>query len=112
MTETTMTTFAIARLDEVRMGPEIVAYLEAIDATLAPFGGRFRVHGGPYELIEGHWSGDVVSVEFPDRAAARAWYSSPGYQAILPLRTENSSSDVIFIDAVSEDHRATDILQG
>jgi uncharacterized protein (DUF1330 family) len=107
-----MPTFAIARLENVRMGPEIVQYLERIDATLAPFGGRFRVHGGPYEVVEGSWSGDVVVLEFPDRRAARSWYESPAYRDILPLRTEHASSDVIFIDTVAEDHRATDILGG
>ena len=105
-----MTTFAIARLVDVTMGPEIVEYLERIDATLAPFRGRFRVHGGPYDVVEGNWSGDVVVLEFPDRGAAREWYASAAYQAILPLRTNNSSCDVIFIDTVSDDHRATDIL--
>jgi uncharacterized protein (DUF1330 family) len=105
-----MPTFAIARIENVVMGPEIVAYLERIDATLAPFEGRFVVHGGPYDRLEGHWSGDVVIIAFPDRERARAWYDSPAYRAILPLRTANSTADVILIDAVAADHRATDIL--
>ena len=105
-----MVTFAIARLDDVRMGPDIVAYLTRIDATLAPFGGRFRVHGGPYDSLEGSWSGDVVVIEFPDRAAARDWYGSAAYRAILPLRTRNSRGDVILIDSVPDGHAAADIL--
>lgn len=43
-------------------------------------------------------------------AAARAWYASPAYQKVLPLRTRNSEGDVILIDGVGSDHRATDIL--
>jgi uncharacterized protein (DUF1330 family) len=105
-----MPTFVLARLEAVKLGPEIVAYLERIDGTLAPFGGRYRVHGGPYDVAEGSWSGDVVILEFPDRAAARSWYASPAYRAILPLRTANASADVIFIDTVPDEHRATDIL--
>jgi uncharacterized protein (DUF1330 family) len=35
------------------MGPDIVAYVEAIDATLAPFNGRFLVHGGEKTILEG-----------------------------------------------------------
>ena len=38
--------YAVAILHEVELGPEIVTYLERIDATLAPFGGRFIIHGG------------------------------------------------------------------
>ena len=31
---------------------------------------------------------------------ARRWYDSPEYQAILPLRTDNAISDVIFVEGV------------
>lgn len=105
-----MTSYAVAHLRDVQLGPDIVAYLQAIDATLAPFGGRFLIHGGEKELLEGTWPGDLIVIGFPDRAAARAWYASPAYQAILPLRTRNSTGDIILIDGVGDDHRATDIL--
>lgn len=105
-----MTSYAVAHLRDVQLGPDIVAYLRAIDATLAPFGGRFLIHGGEKELLEGTWPGDLIVIGFPDRAAARAWYASPAYQAILPLRTRNSTGDIILIDGVGDDHRATDIL--
>ena len=105
-----MTTLAIARLEDVRMGPEIATYLARIDETLTPFGGRFQVHGGTYERVEGNWTGDLVVVSFPDRKAALAWYASPAYQEILPLRTENARCDVILVDTVPDDYRAADFL--
>jgi uncharacterized protein (DUF1330 family) len=37
----------------VTIGPAIAEYLERIDATLAPFGGRFAGHGGEVEVLEG-----------------------------------------------------------
>lgn len=105
-----MPTYAVARLRDVTIGTDIVAYLERIDATLAPFGGRFVVHGGPYEVLEGEFSGDLVIIAFPDRERARSWYESAAYREIKELRTRNSTSDVIFIDTVPDDHRATDVL--
>jgi uncharacterized protein (DUF1330 family) len=105
-----MKAYAVAHLRDVSMGPEIVAYLERIDATLAPFGGRFLIHGGRPDVLEGAFDGDLVVVAFPDRARARAWYASPAYGAIKALRIENSRGDVILIDGVPEDHRATDVL--
>jgi uncharacterized protein (DUF1330 family) len=108
-----MTTYAIAQLRNVTMGPDILAYLQAIDATMDPFGGRFVLHGdGNKRVLEGSFSGDLVMIAFPDRAAAEGWYDSPAYRAILPLRTENSDGDVILMDGVGSDHRATDILKG
>ncbi len=105
-----MSTYAVAHLRDVIMGSDIIAYLERIDATLAPFGGRFLVHGGHVELLEGNLLGDLIIIAFPDREQARKWYTSPAYQAILPLRANNSAGDVILIDTVADDHRATDIL--
>ncbi|NED98550.1 DUF1330 domain-containing protein [Phytoactinopolyspora halotolerans] len=102
--------YAIAHLGEVRMGEEIVSYLRGIDATLAPFGGRFIVHGGAPTVLEGTWSGDLVMIEFPDRDSALAWYESEAYQRILPLRTRNASGPVIVMEGVGADHVATDIL--
>ena len=78
-----MTAYAVAHMRRVTMGPAIVEYLERIDATLAPFGGRFIVHGGDFERLEGSWPGNLIVIEFPDRARARAWYDSEAYQAIV-----------------------------
>jgi len=105
-----MPAYAVGHLHDVNVGPEIVAYLRRIDDTLAPFHGRFIIHGGPVTAVEGAWSGDLIVIAFPDMASARAWYDSPAYREILPLRTRNARGDVFFIDGVSPDHRATDIL--
>ena len=105
-----MQTYAVAHMYKVRMGPDIVEYLQRIDATLTPFGGRFLVHGDPVEVIEGEWPGHLIVIEFPDRRNAQAWYRSPDYQEIVRLRTGNSDSDVVFVDGVPADHRATDVL--
>ena len=105
-----MATLAIAHLRNVAVGPAIIDYLERIDATLAPFGGYFLLHGNPVEPLEGNWTGDLVAIAFPDRVAARAWYRSEAYQAILRLRTDNSEGDTFFVDTVEKDHRATDVL--
>jgi uncharacterized protein (DUF1330 family) len=105
-----MVAYAVAHMRQVSMGPAIVEYLHRIDATLAPFRGRFLVHGGEFDLLEGEWPGHLIVIEFPDRAQANAWYGSPAYRSILPLRTENSQSDVILIDRVAQPHKATDVL--
>ena len=105
-----MPSYAVAHMRSVNIGPAIVEYLQRIDATLEPFGGRFLVHGGKAEVLEGSWSGNLIVIEFPDRARAKAWYESPAYQEILRLRTDNSESDTFFVDGVSEGHRATDVL--
>lgn len=105
-----MPAYAVAHLRNVVMGSEIVDYLERIDATLAPYQGRFLVHGGKVDVLEGHWPGDLIVIEFPDKEHARSWYASDAYQRILRLRTDNADGDVILADGVSASHRATDVL--
>ncbi|QPM92171.1 DUF1330 domain-containing protein [Pseudooceanicola algae] len=105
-----MTCYAIGHLRTVEMGPEIVAYLKGIDATLAPFDGRFIIHGGGKHHFEGTFAGDLIIIEFPDLRQAQGWYASPAYRAILPLRTENAEGEVFLIEGVGTDHKATDIL--
>ena len=105
-----MPAYAAANLGKVELGPEIIAYVEQIDATLAPFGGRFLIHGGAKTVLEGRWPGDLIVIEFPDRPTAQAWYQSAAYQRILPLRKDHAEGDVIIVDGVPPGHRATDIL--
>ena len=101
-----MTAYAVAHLRRVDQNAEIVEYLRRIDDTLDPFGGRFTVHGTLPEVLEGEWPGFLVVIAFPHPAAARAWYDSPAYREILPLRTRNSDGATVLVDGVSEGYRA------
>lgn len=104
------TAYAIAYLRNVDFGDAIIDYLSRIDATLAPFGGRFLVHGGEVAGVEGEWDGDVIVIGFPDRESARGWYGSPAYQEILPLRTGHSEGIAAIVSGVPSDYQATDGL--
>ena len=101
-----MPAYAICNLTETRFGPEIADYLRRIDATLAPFQGRFLVHSGRIDVLEGDWRGALILLEFPDAASAHAWYDSPAYQAILPLRTNHSDGNACIVEGVPVDYRA------
>lgn len=106
-----MIAYAIGWLKNLTPGPEIIHYIENIDATLVPYGGKFRVHGKRPEVIEGEWNGDFVLIEFPSMKAARNWYASEAYSALIPLRAQNSESVVFLIDGVDDTYRAIDFLK-
>lgn len=106
-----MSAYGFAYLWNVDVGPGIVEYLQRIDETLAPFGGRFIAHGGTIEHLEGSLpEGAAIILEFPDLARARDWYASPAYAAIKALRTDNAEGHLFLVDGVSADHKATDVL--
>lgn len=107
---TTAPAFAIGYLRDIRMGEDIIRYMERIDETLAPFAGEFVVHGGALSPREGEWDGDLIIIRFPSTDAASAWYDSPAYQEILPLRTANSDGIVTIVEGVLPGHRGVDKL--
>ncbi|MFC7672969.1 DUF1330 domain-containing protein [Mycolicibacterium sp. GCM10028919] len=108
--------YAVAYLRDVDFNEEIIRYMREIDATLAPFGGEFIVHGGRLTAVEGEWDGTLVIIRFPDPDAATRWYESPGYQRILPLRLDNSSSIAALVEGVAPGHsgakRVAELLGG
>lgn len=105
-----MKAYAIAFVRTCELNAEIVEYLQRIDATLDPFGGRFVVHGGGAESVEGDEALDVIVIEFPGRDERGAWWDSPDYQEILPLRNRNMKADVAFVDGVPAGYRGADSL--
>lgn len=97
-----MTAYAIANLHVAAPHPDIAEYIERITDTFAPYGGRFLVHATKHEVKEGSWPGGVVMIAFPDIDRARAWWDSPEYQEIAPLRSRHIDGDIILIDGVPE----------
>ena len=79
----------------------VAEYGSKVEETIQAFGGQFLVRGGDISYREGEKLGDTdVVVEFPDRESAMAWEESEQYQAILPGRTENTTTYLIIIDGV------------
>ncbi|WP_374775936.1 DUF1330 domain-containing protein [Streptomyces sp. NBC_01310] len=101
-----MTAYAIGHIRPDTMNEDVLRYIEEIQATMDPFGGRFLVHGKEVEVMEGPWPGTVVVIGFPDMDRARAWYDSPAYQALLPLRTAHIQGEVILVEGVPADYDA------
>ncbi|MGW9029554.1 DUF1330 domain-containing protein [Streptomyces sp. NPDC055722] len=95
-----MPAYAIAHLQEAAPHPEIAEYIERITATFEPYGGRFLVHAAQHEVKEGSWPGHVVVIAFPGIDEARAWWDSPQYQEIAPLRSRHIESDIILVPGV------------
>lgn len=52
-TMTRPASYAVALLRDVQFGGPLQDYLTGIDATLAPFGGSFLIHGGSPRTVEG-----------------------------------------------------------
>lgn len=98
-----MPAYVIVGID-VTHPEEIGEYALGVPATLEPYGGRFVVRGGPYEVMEGAWDiGKVVIFEFPNADHAKAWHASDAYQAIVPLRQQHAKTHFfLLVDGVDD----------
>jgi uncharacterized protein (DUF1330 family) len=74
-------------------------YTARVIETLAPHGGEFIVRGGRTTVLEGEMPhARHVVIRFPDRASAEAWYNSPAYQEIVPIRQAHSTGVLMIAD--------------
>jgi uncharacterized protein (DUF1330 family) len=63
------------------------------------FGGRFLVRSDRVELLEGVSCGPrLVVIEFPSTEAARAYYHSPDYQRLAPIRQRSCETTLILAE--------------
>ncbi|TDH22980.1 DUF1330 domain-containing protein [Segetibacter sp. 3557_3] len=76
-------------------------YKKLTPASLLPFNGKFIVRGGQAEVLEGNEApGRVVVLEFPDVAAAKAWWNSPEYARAREIRQRNATTQMIVVPGV------------
>lgn len=75
------------------------SYRRDVPATVARYGGRFVVRGGPFEVLEGGWQPKrVIVVEFPTMDALKQWYHSADYKPLLDRRQQASRGNVIAVE--------------
>lgn len=66
-------------------------YQKGAQSSIAEYGGKGLVYDVHPEVVEGESElAATVVLEFPDLESVTAWYNSPGYQAVLPIRLESS----------------------
>jgi uncharacterized protein (DUF1330 family) len=89
------------------IGQHVITDRAAFDDYLAktiPFiekhGGRYLTKAGTHEMLEGDLPSRVVIVEFPNKAAIKAWYNDPGYKPLIPKRHAVTRSTMIAIEGV------------
>jgi uncharacterized protein (DUF1330 family) len=73
-------------------------YSAAVDATFAPFGGRYAVRAAKTISLEGEPNKRVIVIAFPSLEQAQAWYNSPRYREIMPIRHKSAKSRVYIME--------------
>ncbi|HET7206238.1 MAG TPA: DUF1330 domain-containing protein [Terriglobales bacterium] len=71
-------------------------YGEKVPETLAPFNHQYLIRRGKTVSLEGEPPKTIIVIAFDSVEQAQAWYNSPAYNAIKPLR-QNSTNSRLFI---------------
>ncbi|MDT0635707.1 DUF1330 domain-containing protein [Spectribacter hydrogenoxidans] len=74
------------------------AYVEKALPTIIESGGKPLVIQDDPEVIEGQWHGPrTVILEFESVEAARSWYNSAGYQAVVGERHAAAEANAVIV---------------
>lgn len=93
-----MTAYVVARLTITDPGT-YASYSHGFMAAFTPFAGRLLAVEEAPEVIEGEWRCTrTVLLEFPSKAAMKAWYASPAYQDIVQHRLAASTADIVLLE--------------
>jgi uncharacterized protein (DUF1330 family) len=78
--------YIISEADAITDPIAIKKYGEKVPETFAPFEGHYHFLGGKAQSLDGEAPEGIVVIAFDSVEQARAWYYSPAYQAIKPIR--------------------------
>ena len=93
-----MTAYVIFDID-VHAPEQYGAYRELAGPSVAQYGGRYVVRGGPASTLEGAWDPKrVVVLEFDTVEEARTWYDSPAYRAARAIRERAARAEAIIVE--------------
>lgn len=93
-----MPAYVVALIRSIHDPETYKGYVARVEATLAPYGGRFIARQPNPEVLEGHAAPSrAVILEFPSVEQARAWHASPAYQPIMRLRQSASEGALLLL---------------
>ena len=76
-------------------------YGEKVPETLAPFHHSYLVRSSKIQSLEGEApKGGIVVIAFDSAQEARAWYDSPAYAAIRPIRQSAAKSRIYIVEGI------------
>jgi uncharacterized protein (DUF1330 family) len=95
----TIPAYVVVQIQEITDPAAYERYKEMTAPSIAAYGGRYLVRGGPCEVLEGSWRPPrLVVLEFPSPERARAWWNSTEYAATKALRQSSAQSEIVLIE--------------
>jgi uncharacterized protein (DUF1330 family) len=94
-----MVAYFISDQQEVTDPETLKKYGAGVMDTLKHYGGKVIVRDSEPEGVEGDWDPKrVIIVEFADKEALKAWYTSPEYSELLKFRLASAKGNAMMVD--------------
>jgi uncharacterized protein (DUF1330 family) len=105
----TAPTYVISEAETITDPTAVKKYGGKVPETLAPFRGHyhFLVAGGKTQGLDGEAPQGIVVIAFDTVEQARAWYDSPAYQAIIPVRRSAVKGRMFLVDGLAAQSQTT-----
>jgi uncharacterized protein (DUF1330 family) len=97
--------YLISEADTITDPTAIKEYGAKVNETLAPFNGHYHfvVRGGKPESLDGDAPPKgIVVIAFDSSEQAHAWYTSPAYEAIRPIRLAAVKGRMFIVEGVAQ----------
>lgn len=93
-----MSAYFLVDIREIKDAATMDEYRSRVASTVEKFGGRYLVHGGPFEVVEGTYQPvRLAMLEFPSMNQARRWYDSQEYGELKQMRLVSTVSNGFFM---------------
>lgn len=97
--------YLISEADAMTDPTAIKEYGAKVPETLAPFNGHYHfvIRGGKTESLDGGAPPKgIVVIAFDSSEQAHAWYDSPAYEAIRPIRQAATKGRMFIVEGVAQ----------
>lgn len=99
-----MSVYMIVEVKEVMDKERYGEYVRKVPHTVAKFGGKYLARGGQAKTVSGKWNpARIIIVEFASMDKFNAWWNSPEYQALAPLREQSADTAAIVVEGVGKE---------
>lgn len=96
-----MSAYVIIDSKSVNPDEAMDEYRQKAGATLKAHNGKMIAASTEIDAREGDWTPErMLIIEFPSIDAARAWYDSPEYQEVLPIRLRANQDKLVIVEGL------------
>ncbi|MDD5492477.1 MAG: DUF1330 domain-containing protein [bacterium] len=94
-----MSVYMIIEAKEIIDQEQYGEYIKRVPKIVAQFGGKYLARGGQITVACGDWCPSrLIIVEFASMDKYLAWWNSPEYKAIAPLRERSAKTNAIIVE--------------